>query len=164
MLQRSPYSPATRPPLPSADPSLVAHELPGQVAVQSTAAQRAAGSFIATLEVTLQRLEEVLDQETSALRAGGSVDLQAFNGRKSQALLELTRMLRHAQGGAQDPHLVKRIGAIQSKLAINQAVLKMHLEAVREVSNTIADAIRAADSDGTYTPAISSVHALYRQQ
>ncbi len=108
------------------------------------------------LEVTIQRLEEIVDQETLALRSRKAVNLKEFNDRKSQALLELTRSLRHVQGGAPDPALAARVGSLKVKLAINQAVLKVHLEAVREISTSIADAIRQAESDGTYTQTISS--------
>lgn len=108
------------------------------------------------LEVTIQRLEDIVDQETLALRTRKAIDLKEFNDRKSQALLELTRSLRHVQGGAPDPALAARVGSLKVKLAVNQAALKMHLEAVREISTTISDAMRLAESDGTYTQTISS--------
>lgn len=108
------------------------------------------------LEVTIQRLEEIVDQETMALRSRKAVNLKEFNDRKSQALLELTRSLRLVQGGAPDPALAARVGSLKVKLAVNQAALKVHLEAVREISTSIADAIRQAESDGTYTQTISS--------
>jgi hypothetical protein len=49
------------------------------------------------------------------------------------------------------------VGVLKSKLAVNQEMLRLHLEAVREISTTLADAIRHSESDGTYTQAISSV-------
>lgn len=108
------------------------------------------------LETSIQRLEEIVDQETYALRARKAIDLKEFNDRKSQALLELTRSLRLVQGSGPDPALAARVGTLKVKLAVNQAALKVHLEAVREISNSLADAIRQAESDGTYTQAISS--------
>lgn len=108
------------------------------------------------LEVSLQRLEEIVDQETHALRTRKVVNLKEFNDRKSQALLELTRSLRQVQGSGPDPALTQRVGNLKVKLAVNQAALKVHLEAVREISTSIADAIRQSESDGTYTQAISS--------
>jgi hypothetical protein len=108
------------------------------------------------LEVTIQRLEEIVDQETLALRSRKAVNLKEFNDRKSQALLELTRSLRQMQGAGRDPALAARVGALKVKLAVNQAALKVHLEAVREISTSLAEAIRHAESDGTYTQAISS--------
>jgi hypothetical protein len=108
------------------------------------------------IEVTIQRLEEIVDQETMALRSRKAVNLKDFNDRKSQALLELTRSLRQMQGAAPDPALAARVGSLKVKLAVNQAALKVHLEAVREISTSLSDAIRQAESDGTYTQAISS--------
>ena len=97
------------------------------------------------------RLEEVIDQETEALRSRKSVDLKGFNDRKGQALLELTRLLRHVQGGVGNPQLQARMASVRAKLEVNRALLKMHLEAVREIAETLSDAIRNAESDGTYS-------------
>ncbi|MGE0024403.1 MAG: flagellar protein FlgN [Hyphomicrobium sp.] len=109
-----------------------------------------------TVAVSIQRLEEIVDQETLALRTRKAINLKDFNDRKSQALLELTRSLKHLEGAGPDPALAARVGALKVKLAVNQAALRVHLEAVREVSATISDALRQAESDGTYTQAISS--------
>lgn len=131
--------------------------LPGEGVPVPLASQGAirAGS-VPTLEISLQRLEEIVDQETLALRTHKAVSLKEFNDRKSQALLELTRALRQVQGGPPDPALAQRVGTLKVKLAVNQAVLRLHLEAVREISTSIADAIRQSESDGTYTQAIST--------
>ena len=107
------------------------------------------------LEVTIQRLEEIVDQETLALRTRQSVNFKEFNDRKSQALLELTRSLKLLQGSGPNSTLATRMGNLKVKLAVNEAALKVHLEAIREVSTTISEALRNADSDGTYTRAIS---------
>lgn len=144
MLQRAPL-PARFPP-----PASPAAAPIGASPAASPAAARP--SLASTLEVSLVRLEEIIDQETSALRSRKSIDLKEFNDRKSQALLELTRSLRNLPSADPNPALTERIGSLQSKLAINRAVLKMHLEAVREISTTLSDAIREADSDGTYNP------------
>jgi hypothetical protein len=103
------------------------------------------------LEPVLLRLEEVIDQETEALRSRKGVDLKAFNDRKGQALLELTRLLRHVKGGAGNSQLMARMEMLRAKLEVNRAALKMHLEAVREIAETLSDAIQDAESDGTYT-------------
>ena len=106
------------------------------------------------LEAAVQRLEDLVEQETAALRGRRVIDLKDFNDRKNQALLELTRALRHLQSGPANAALVAQLGGLKAKLEVNRAVLKMHLDAVREVSTTLSDAIRDADSDGTYTQAI----------
>lgn len=144
MLQRFPnptQSPGTAPPRAQGVPA---------------AAGAPRGTLVPMLEVSIQRLEEIVEQETSALRARQVIDLKEFNDRKSQALLELMRWLRNIQGLESNPALAERIASLKSKLAVNQALLQVHLEAVREISTTLADAIRNAESDGTYTQAISS--------
>lgn len=108
------------------------------------------------LEISLQRLEEVVDQETAALKSGQPVDLKAYNDRKSQALLELSRWLRNIPNLGANPELAARVGGLKEKLALNQAALKLHLEAVQEISASLTDAIQQSESDGTYTQAISS--------
>ncbi|HRN88919.1 hypothetical protein [Hyphomicrobium sp.] len=115
---------------------------------------------ISMLEISIQRLEDIVDQETAALKQRETIDLKAFNDRKSQALLELTRWMRNISGVEANPAIAARIGALKEKLLVNQAVLKLHLEAVREISASMADAIQQSESDGTYTQAISSA---YRQ-
>jgi flagellar biosynthesis/type III secretory pathway chaperone len=107
------------------------------------------------IEIVIQRLEEVVDQETAALKSRQKVDLKDFNDRKSHALLDLSRALRQMQaGGASQVHLKNRLAELRAKLEVNRRVLQMHLEAVREVSTTLADAIREQDSDGTYSPSV----------
>ena len=114
-----------------------------------------------TIELSIQRLEDIVDQETAALNARKAINLKDFNDRKSQALLELTRMLRTLQGGPPNPVVAERVQGLKSKLAVNQAVLKLHLEAVKEISTSLADAIRNSESDGTYTPSLSAISKRY---
>jgi len=148
MLQRSSR------PIPSAQASSLPPQpqpLPGQAGAAKGA------TLIPMLELSLQRLEEVVEQETAALRDRRAIDLKDYNDRKSQALLELTRSLRLMQGASATPSVAARIGSLKAKLTANQAMLKMHLEAVREISTSLSDAIRRSESDGTYTQAISSI-------
>ena len=147
MFQHSPYP--TSPPRGAG---------PDPQAPATAAAAAASRSVVpSTIELSIQRLEDIVEQETTALRERRVVNLKDFNDRKSQALLELTRLLRTLQGASPSPALAARVGQLKSKLMVNQAVLKLHLEAVREVATSLADAIRNSESDGTYTQAISSV-------
>lgn len=102
----------------------------------------------------LARLEAVVDAETAALRSRAAVDLKDFNDRKSQGLLELTRALRLFDIASADKAMLDRLAALREKLAANRAVLGTHLEAVREVATVVADAMREAESDGTYSVSI----------
>jgi hypothetical protein len=49
------------------------------------------------------------------------------------------------------PAVTDRLAGLKDKLERNQAVLRLHLEAVREVAELLAKAARDADSDGTYS-------------
>lgn len=115
----------------------------------------ARGPLLPMVEISIQRLEEIVEQETWALKNRQAINLKDYNDRKSQALLELTRTLRNFQSVGTSPALVERVGSLKAKLAANQAMLKLHLEAVREISTSLSDAIRHSESDGTYTQAIS---------
>jgi hypothetical protein len=81
------------------------------------------------LERAIERLEEVVDQETAALRSRAGVDLADFNNRKSQGLLDLNRALRSHDGLARDKAALARLAGLRAKLDANRAVLKTHLDA-----------------------------------
>jgi hypothetical protein len=103
------------------------------------------------LESAVRRLEEAVDQETAALRSRVPIDLNEFNNRKSQGLLELDRALRMLGDNPPSDDMKKALRALRDKLDLNREVLKTHLDAVREVAGIIAEAIRNAESDGTYS-------------
>jgi hypothetical protein len=134
----------------------------GVHAAAASAADRMRSAGSGALFSALVRLEEVVDQETAALKGHVAIDLKAFNDRKNQALLELSRALRQLQGAPPDAALTVQLGSLRSKLEVNRAVLKLHVEAVREISATLSDAIRDADSDGTYSQA--AIRSAYKQQ
>lgn len=112
-------------------------------------------------EKCIERLEAVVDQETAALKGRAATDLREFNNRKNQGLLELSRSIRFFQAAPPSHAVLARLAGLRTKLDANQAVLKLHLEAVREVSTIMADAIRDAESDGTYSPSIRGVLKSY---
>ena len=109
---------------------------------------------LATLIRTIERLEETLEQETAGLRSRAPIDLKDFNNRKTHGLLELTRVMRHLDRGSLTPPVAARLSALRISLEVNQRIVKMHLEAVREVSTILADAIQEAESDGTYSVSV----------
>jgi hypothetical protein len=115
----------------------------------------------ASLVRAIDRLEEVVDQETTALRRRAQVDLKEFNTRKSHGLLELTRAMRLFEPEALTEALRVRLAALRARLEANRAALAMHLEAAREISTIMAEAMQKAESDGTYSEA--AVRAGLRQ-
>lgn len=116
---------------------------------------------LSAFERCIERLEDVVDQETAALKGRTAADLREFNNRKSQGLLELSRSLRHFQAAPPSDTVLARLAGLREKLDTNKAVLELHLQAVREVSTVMADAIRDAESDGTYSPSIRGVQNSY---
>ena len=131
------------------EPAKPSTAVPGATA--PAASERGKAPAAGALSNAIQRLEEIVDQETAALRSRAKVDLKDFNDRKNHALLELSRTIRHLKTGGEDQALLDQLSGLRAKLEINRTVLKMHLDAVREVSTTLSDAIRNADSDGTYS-------------
>jgi hypothetical protein len=105
----------------------------------------------AALKSAAARLLQLLDRETTALRGRQTVDMDDLCDRKNKALLELSRISRRIEGEAVDPELQSMLDALRSKLDENRAVLQLHLQAVGEVADILAAAIRDADSDGTYS-------------
>jgi len=102
----------------------------------------------------LDRLEEAIDEETAMLAAHRPADLAGFNQRKSRSLLELTRLSRTLPSSP-DPAIKERLARLRDKLARNQAVLGLHLSAVREIGTLLVNAFGEAESDGTYAaPAV----------
>lgn len=104
-----------------------------------------------SIEKTMQRVEMVVDSETAALRARAAIDLKDFNNRKSQALLEFSLAVRALDGKTLDSDLVERLKVLRGKLETNRVVLRMHLEAVREIAGVVADTIQDSEGDGTYS-------------
>lgn len=103
----------------------------------------------------LDRLEETIDLETAALRARDLTGLEDFSRRKSQALLELSKVLRSLNAGAPGEFEADRIVRLQEKLEINLELLGTHKRAAQEIASMIAGAIERTESDGTYLPPLN---------
>jgi flagellar biosynthesis/type III secretory pathway chaperone len=100
------------------------------------------------ISTCLDRLEELVDAETTALRNRDlSVISEAFTRKKSQALLELTRLARNT---TPDTNSLSRLSRLSAKLDENMNVLGVHLRASKDISATLSDVIAKSQSDGTY--------------
>jgi hypothetical protein len=119
-------------------------------ALPAPATPATVGAFLRAIE----RVEEVIDPETHALRHGESIDLAEFNRRKSHGLLELTRGIRNLNGPEAEEAIARRLRPLRAKLDENGALLRRHLDAVHEISNVLSRAIRDGESDGTYSAGI----------
>jgi len=112
---------------------------------------QAPAATLTALLRAVERTEGLLDEETFALKDRRSIDLVSFIRRKNQGLLEITRAARALRDYEVEPVVTDRLASLKEKLERNQAVLRLHLEAVREVAELLAKAARDADSDGTYS-------------
>lgn len=104
-----------------------------------------------TFRGTIERLEQIIDLETTALQQPMPVDLRAFNHKKSHGLLEITRAMRALEPNSFDQESLANLERLRNGLGKNLAVLESHLKAVRQVSGLLARAIEADNSDGTYS-------------
>ena len=103
------------------------------------------------LLASLKRLEATVAAETEALLAHRPIDQEAVNRRKSQSLLELTRLTRGLDPAELEPLLLDQLLRLRGVLERNQDVVGLHLRAVEEISGIVADTLRDAESDGTYS-------------
>ncbi|MGV6872321.1 flagellar export chaperone FlgN [Pseudochelatococcus sp. B33] len=119
---------------------------------------RTGGGARRALGQVFTRLEAVLEAERDALQQGRMADLDEITRRKSQCLLDLTRLSRALnvealaaeEGG--EPFL-RELAGVKARLADNEAMLRRYVEAAREVASLVADGMRASESDGTYAEA-----------
>ncbi|MGO4707453.1 flagellar protein FlgN [Microvirga sp. 2MCAF38] len=100
---------------------------------------------------SLERLEDTIEAETAALMTHDWSEQPEFNRRKSQSLLELSRLVRSLDVGSLDRETIVRLKRLRSKIELNHSVLEMNLRAVQEVADIVSGAIRSAESDGTYS-------------
>ncbi len=110
------------------------------------------------LLAALKRLEATVEAETEALLAHRPADHAALNAAKSQSLLELTRLTRGLDAESLDAATAIHLARLRDKLARNQEVVALHLRAVEEIGETLAEAALRADSDGTYSARIAPGH------
>ncbi len=97
------------------------------------------------------RIEEAVDEETSAIRTDIRFDIKASNARKSRYLYELTRAMKGV--GETDFLSAHREGLkrLREKLATNEAAILAHMNAVNEVATLMQNAIQHSEADGTYS-------------
>jgi hypothetical protein len=114
------------------------------------ASSRLEGS-VEILMLAIARLQNTLEAENVKIASGELVDFHEFNLRKSQGLLELTRLMPLFAGAEIDMTLRVALVGLRAKLEDNRRLLRVQLKAVHEVSEIIARTIQAGQSDGTYS-------------
>lgn len=120
---------------------------PTVVTLAATRAARACDMILPVIE----RLQQTLDAENEQIASGKRIDYAALNQRKSQGLLELTRLAPMIAGAEASKPLNAALAALRAKLEANQRMLRIQLNAARKVADIIAKAIQDGQSDGTYS-------------
>jgi len=110
-----------------------------------------ATSARALVIAVLHRIEEYIEEETAALDKSLDFDFKASNDRKSQGLVDLNQALRRLQKSDFNAELHGHLAAFRVKLEKNLHKIRLHLEAVKEITAMLSQAIQSAESDGTYT-------------
>jgi hypothetical protein len=113
------------------------------------AQNEANGQSEAALMRWIERLEALLEAETSALLRGQKIDFEGFNAKKNHALRDFMVLSRSI--GAATPPLKMALERLDRQLTRNGEALKQNLQAASEISKLLISAIRAEESDGTYS-------------
>lgn len=127
------------------------HAVAGRdVAVRPTQAEPAQ-HHPGNLGILIGRIADAVDDETAAIRTDVNFDIKASNARKSRFLYELTRALKGAGNAAPPAEYREDLERLRGRLAINEAAIRAHLNAVNEIATLMQNAIQHAETDGTYS-------------
>ena len=97
----------------------------------------------------VERLLRVIEQESADVRNLRRIDYDSYNSKKSQGLLEISRLLPSLEFRT-SPALIDALQRLEAAIAENQKVLSLHLAAASTINALIARAVRESQSDGTY--------------
>jgi hypothetical protein len=124
---------------------------PRRFASSSNIASSRSGASSEMLMLAIRRVQDAIDTENAKIASAKVIDLQEFNLRKSQGLLELSRLMPLFAGVQIDAALREALTLLRAKLEDNRRILRVQLKAVQQVSEIIARTIQAGQSDGTYS-------------
>jgi hypothetical protein len=102
-----------------------------------------------------ERVELLVRKETGELRACAPIDFEPSNLRKSRALMDFVRASR-APPAHMHPLVIERLQSLRTALDENSSTLEQHLRAAAEIADLMTSAIRAEESDGTYSIRLGS--------
>ena len=100
-------------------------------------------------------ITEVLEEEKVLIARPERADFGALIARKSHLALELSKLMRVAEGQVPAEHVRLKLRQLASDLAANERLLRRHMDAVYEISSLIGDAIEQSTADGTYSSEIA---------
>ena len=119
------------------------------VAPRSQPVPRTTPAALSAMHAAIGRLEETVADEIAALGNNRAADFADINRRKSQSLLEITRLARTLPVGSES-ELAPRLKSLSAALAMDHRLLGLHLTASRQLSDLMIGVLHEAESDGTY--------------
>lgn len=105
-------------------------------------------------------LDRLLEREKQDLNAGRYENLTGLAAEKHHLLLQMNRVA--GQGGAvqADSEQGRLVARMREMLALNMSMLRHRIDAINELADTIEQATRHAESDGTYDAGNMSAWAV----
>jgi hypothetical protein len=104
-----------------------------------------------SLSALIGRIDEAVERETHGLKTDRNFDIADSNMRKSRFLYELNRAVKVLAPSDLTAEHREALIKLRATLARNEATIRAHMEAVGEVANLVRDALRNAETDGTYS-------------
>jgi hypothetical protein len=129
------------------NPSSAKIEAPPVAALAPMVVDPAVSGFMSVVD----RLQGVIDFETDSLSRHVAIDLAELNRQKRQGMLELTRLMRGFGTRPASDAVRERLVELGTALDRNRAVLDVQLGAMREIAEIIAQVMKDAEWDGTYS-------------
>jgi len=103
------------------------------------------------LDAIIGRIEQAVEEETTAIRTDVNFDINASNERKSRHLYELARAIKSIGDAGLPAEHRTGLQRLREKLTANEAAIRAHLNAVGEIATLLQCAIQNAETDGTYS-------------
>lgn len=101
--------------------------------------------------VVIDAILKIVEEENATIRATGVKEVDKFAERKGQALMNLSSLLAAEPYRTLHPSVMEKLHALRAALQSNLSLLKIHIDAVTEVSQIIVRCVQNSHSDGTYS-------------
>ena len=103
-----------------------------------------------SLHTVISRLGTFIELETEQIQSDRNFDFRASSEKKSRLLFELNRASRGCDFRELDRSVLTELARLKKALARNEARIRAHLSAVREVSDLMVTILKNEEADGTY--------------
>lgn len=104
-----------------------------------------------SLQTLLNRLNFFIEQETIEIGSNTKFDFKTSSEKKSRLLFEFNKASRLADHSTMNETLISELQRLRKALKINEAKIRTHLSALRDVSDILVNIIKDENTDGTYS-------------